>query len=140
MTRSLIAIVCVPLLVTLAPAQNLEPSIQQQMLRFQAGNKLEVQLRTGQKLKGTLLSTGEKSFELQPEKQDAVARSKSATTVAYQDVQSVKKSGMSGLKKKVLITGIIVGAIFGGGDPLRHGQMFELAITALRSNSACEVA
>jgi small nuclear ribonucleoprotein (snRNP)-like protein len=107
MIRAITATICVVLLAAPASAQGAVPSVREQVAQISPGKKVEVRLRDGKKLEGTLVSAAESSFTVQVDK--------NPMNVSYRDAQSVKRKGMSGLKKGLIIGGIVAVAGAVGG-------------------------
>ena len=107
MIRAVTATICMVLLAAPASAQRAVPSVREQVAQISPGKRVEVRLRGGKKLEGTLVLATESAFTVQADK--------NPMNVAYQDVQSVKRKGMSGLKKGLIIGGVVavVGAVGG---------------------------
>jgi hypothetical protein len=105
--RAVTATICMALLAAPASTQAAAPTVREQVAQIPPGKKVEVRLQGGKKLEGPLVSAAESSFTVQVDK--------NPMSVSYQDVQSVKRKGMSGLKKGLIIGGIIgvAGAVGG---------------------------
>jgi small nuclear ribonucleoprotein (snRNP)-like protein len=107
MVRSVTATICTVLLAAPASPQGAVPPVRDQVAQISPGKTVEVRLRDGKKLEGTLVSAAESSFTVQVDK--------NPMNVSYQDAQSVKRKGMSGLKKGLIIGGIVAVAGAVGG-------------------------
>jgi hypothetical protein len=97
------------LLVTAAPGQSPVPTIQEQVAKFPRNKTLSVKLKTGETVKGKLLSAGETSFELQQIKGSFLPR-RSTVSVPYQEVASVK-GALSNREQSAIAVVIVVGGI-----------------------------
>jgi hypothetical protein len=84
-------------------------NLKKQLAMLRTGTVVEVRLRQrgSEKITGKLGSMTDQGFEVQTVKSGTVSSEK----VAFADVQSVKKKGMSRMKKLVVI-GIVVGVLW----------------------------
>jgi hypothetical protein len=83
-----------------------QTAIKAQLDKIPIGKKVEVKLlrKDNNKIKGKLMSVSSESFEVQTTQSGKELTEK----IAFTDVKSVKKSGMSTTKKVLIVTGIVV--------------------------------
>ncbi len=113
--RTAIAVIMANVLMVLsvleaAPLQT-APSVKDLVAAMPEGSKLEVRLLNGDKVRGRLQAVSETGFNLD------VARGKERTvqTIAFSDVQSVRRQTVGRtVARKLLVVGIVLGAITGG--------------------------
>lgn len=107
--RSLVAIVCVLVLLTPeASAQVPGPLSREYVAQFPRDKTLVVKLKSGDTIKGKILSAGETSFEFQPQRGTIFKSPPKSVTLIYQDVRSIEPAG----HKTLIITLVAVGGAF----------------------------
>ena len=107
MLRMCVTFVCILSLVVSAGAQGPGLPVQQQVSRLSKGSYISVESKNGNLIKGRLLSSKETTFEIQPDGRKSIP-----VSLAYEEVQSVKRHRLTpGRKKALIITGAIVGGM-----------------------------
>jgi len=109
MIRTFLALACIALLTTSVTAQNVGPTIQEQVSQINHGSYVSVESKNGNLIKGRLLSSDSTTMEIKPD-----GKKSTPVSIAYSDVQSVKRHHLTPRTKKALIiTAVVAGGVAG---------------------------
>ena len=90
-------------------AQNAVPTIQEQVSQINHGSYVSVESKNGNLIKGRLLSSDSTTLEIKPD-----GKKSTPVSIAYSDVQSVKRHHLTpGAKKTLIITAVVAGSVAG---------------------------
>ena len=107
MIRTFLIFACIALLTMSAAAQNAVPTVQEQVSRISPGSYVSVESKNGNLIKGRLLSSDSTTLEIKPDQKKSTP-----VSIAYSDVQSVKRHHLTPRTKKTLIiTAVVAGSV-----------------------------
>jgi hypothetical protein len=109
MIRTFLVFACSAVLMMSAAAQNAVPTVQEQVSRISQGSYVSVESKNGNLIKGHLLSSDSTTLEIKPDQ-----RKSTPVSIAYSDIQSVRRHYLTPRAKKTLIiTAVVAGSVAG---------------------------